>query len=141
MSRMVTRLGHKVTAAEDGLAALNTLIGLEPGSKTLLPASVSYSSSFSAHPSSESLVHADHPPALKLDDQGTPITEFDLMFLDNSMPVLTGVECIRRVRDLGIEVFACGITGNAMKEDQEEFFEAGVDRYVAFSFSICLHAE
>ncbi|KAJ3039032.1 hypothetical protein HK097_002961 [Rhizophlyctis rosea] len=128
MSRMVTRLGHKVTTAEDGLAALNTLLGLDPTCTTLLPSSVSYSGSFSPHPSSDSLLNGEIVSGLKLDGEGIPVTEFDLMFLDNSMPVLTGVECIRRVRDLGVEVFACGVTGNAMKEDQEEFFEAGIDR-------------
>ncbi|KAJ3181302.1 hypothetical protein HDU85_003610 [Gaertneriomyces sp. JEL0708] len=56
--------------------------------------------------------------------------KFDLIFLDNQMPVMTGVECIQeiRARAWGWKVWACGVTGNAMKEDQEEFYDAGIDR-------------
>ncbi|KAJ3033416.1 hypothetical protein HDV00_006382 [Rhizophlyctis rosea] len=131
MSRMVTRLGHTVTTAEDGLKALNTLLSLPPSSTTLLPPNVTLSYNPSSpltafHPNTYD--HLTMDLNLKLDEKGVPVTEYDLLFLDNSMPVLTGVECIRRVRELGVEVFACGVTGNAMKEDQEEFFDAGIDR-------------
>ncbi|KAI9099753.1 hypothetical protein DFS34DRAFT_579201, partial [Phlyctochytrium arcticum] len=85
MSRLLTRLGHVVHAAEDGSIALNKLIA---------------------------------PDA--------PV--YDCVFLDNQMPVMTGVECIQHMRDRGLTVWACGVTGNAMKEDQDEFYDAGIDR-------------
>jgi CheY-like chemotaxis protein len=44
--------------------------------------------------------------------------KFDLVFLDNQMPEMTGVEMAREVRRRGIDIFLCGVTGNALKEDQ-----------------------
>ncbi|TPX59311.1 hypothetical protein SpCBS45565_g07769 [Spizellomyces sp. 'palustris'] len=89
MSRLLSRLGHKVETAEDGSIALKKL-----------------TSSYDK-------------------DGGPP---FDLIFLDNQMPIMTGVECIQHIRDKGILVWACGVTGNAMREDQDEFYDAGIDR-------------
>ncbi|KAI8822660.1 uncharacterized protein EV422DRAFT_566334 [Fimicolochytrium jonesii] len=53
---------------------------------------------------------------------------YDLVLLDNQMPVMTGVECIKKLREHDISVWACGVTGNAMIEDQNEFYDAGIDR-------------
>jgi len=55
-------------------------------------------------------------------------TRYDIVFLDNYMPRLSGVECVREVRRIGLRVFICGVTGNALKEDQEEYLAAGVDK-------------
>lgn len=52
---------------------------------------------------------------------------FDLVFLDNQMPVLSGVEMVTRARMEGIETMIVGVTGNAMKEDQDEYLECGAD--------------
>ncbi|KAI8818178.1 uncharacterized protein EV422DRAFT_538970 [Fimicolochytrium jonesii] len=82
MSRILSRLGHKVTSASDGSMALSLM----------------------------------------------KESTYDLLFLDNQMPVMTGIECIQRIREEGNSVWACGVTGNAMKEDQNEFKDAGVDR-------------
>ncbi|KAJ3160748.1 hypothetical protein HDU88_007854 [Geranomyces variabilis] len=42
--------------------------------------------------------------------------------------VMTGVECIREVRKRHNPVWACGVTGNALMDDQDEFYMAGIDR-------------
>ncbi|GFZ51756.1 hypothetical protein JCM24511_09524 [Saitozyma sp. JCM 24511] len=57
---------------------------------------------------------------------GAPL--FDIAFLDNQMPVMTGVECVRSTRAAGCRTFVVGCTGNALREDQEEFYAAGVDK-------------
>lgn len=48
------------------------------------------------------------------------------VFLDNQMPLMSGVEVVREVRRLGSRVFVCGLTGNALRDDQEEYMSAGV---------------
>lgn len=37
---------------------------------------------------------------------------------------------MRQLRSYGRQDFVVGVTGNALKEDQEEYYEAGVDQYV-----------
>jgi CheY-like chemotaxis protein len=43
------------------------------------------------------------------------------------MPLMTGVEVARAVRELGCPLYIVGCTGNALKEDQEEYIDAGAD--------------
>lgn len=43
------------------------------------------------------------------------------------MPVMSGVEVTREVRRMGCKVFIVGCTGNALREDQDEYLEAGAD--------------
>ncbi|CCG82126.1 Two-component sensor protein histidine protein kinase [Taphrina deformans PYCC 5710] len=54
-------------------------------------------------------------------------TPFDIVFLDNQMPVLSGVEMVTRARMEGIDTMVVGVTGNAMREDQDEYLECGAD--------------
>ena len=44
--------------------------------------------------------------------------------------VFSGLEVMRQLRSFGRQDFVVGVTGNALKEDQEEYYEAGVDQYV-----------
>ncbi|KAF9507734.1 hypothetical protein BS47DRAFT_1303663 [Hydnum rufescens UP504] len=57
-----------------------------------------------------------------------PSDNFEIVFLDNQMPVLSGVQMVKRLRELGRTEFIVGITGNALKEDQAEYMEAGLDK-------------
>lgn len=43
------------------------------------------------------------------------------------MPLMSGVEVAREVRRLGITVYIVGCTGNALREDQDEYLVAGAD--------------
>ncbi|KLT43642.1 hypothetical protein CC85DRAFT_284354 [Cutaneotrichosporon oleaginosum] len=54
-------------------------------------------------------------------------TEFDVVFLDNQMPLMSGVEAVRVLRDRGNHLFVVGCTGNALEEDQHEYRSAGAD--------------
>ncbi|KAK4683944.1 hypothetical protein P7C73_g6264, partial [Tremellales sp. Uapishka_1] len=89
MSRMLTRLGHQVTTAENGKIALDMI-----------------RSSFMGLPNSP---------------------KYDVVFLDNQMPLMTGVEVAREVREMGCPLYIVGCTGNALREDQEEYIAAGAD--------------
>lgn len=54
--------------------------------------------------------------------------KYDLVSLDNYMPVMTGEETVRRLRALGRDDLVVGCTGNALSEDQSAYIEAGADR-------------
>ncbi|KDQ58477.1 hypothetical protein JAAARDRAFT_57408 [Jaapia argillacea MUCL 33604] len=59
---------------------------------------------------------------------GVPPRSFDLVSLDNQMPVMTGEETVRELRSLGRKDLVVGCTGNALTEDQASYMEAGADR-------------
>lgn len=87
MTRIIERLGHKVSTAEDGEAALQAI---RERDKT-----------------------------------------FDVVFLDNQMPRKSGVEVVQELREMGSDLFVVGCTGNALREDQDEYLAAGADEILA----------
>ncbi|ODO08017.1 hypothetical protein I350_03600 [Cryptococcus amylolentus CBS 6273] len=89
MSRMLTRLGHQVTTAENGKMALEIITNMLEGKP------------------------------------GAPT--FDVVFLDNQMPLMSGVEVATAVREMGCPIYIVGCTGNALREDQDEYITAGAD--------------
>ncbi|KAJ7738359.1 hypothetical protein B0H16DRAFT_96667 [Mycena metata] len=52
---------------------------------------------------------------------------YDLICLDNFMPVMTGEDAVKEIRAHARDDFVVGCTGNALTEDQESYREAGVD--------------
>ncbi|KAL0574212.1 hypothetical protein V5O48_007732 [Marasmius crinis-equi] len=55
--------------------------------------------------------------------------KYDLVTLDNYMPVMTGEEAVRALRAAGRDdIFVVGITGNALSDDQQHYLDAGADR-------------
>lgn len=52
---------------------------------------------------------------------------FDAIILDDSMPVMTGRETARRLRDRGYKGFICGVTGHTTVEDIQAFEENGAN--------------
>lgn len=89
MTRMLTRLGHQVVVAEDGLQAITLLRDAWKEKKEC---------------------------------------KFDAVLLDNQMPNMTGVECVREMRRIGLRTYVLGITGNALLSDQNEFLSNGADK-------------
>ncbi|KAH9057453.1 hypothetical protein EDB87DRAFT_1565234 [Lactarius vividus] len=85
MTRMLARLGCKVSTAENGEVALEMVLS---------------------------------------DCSG----RFAVVFLDNQMPVMSGLSMVAKLREAGRSDFVVGVTGNALLSDQEEYLEAGVDR-------------
>ena len=56
-----------------------------------------------------------------------PINYYHLVFMDNLMPVMNGLEATKALRDRGFTGVIIGLTGNAMNEDIEEFESHGAD--------------
>lgn len=46
------------------------------------------------------------------------------------MPLMTGVEVAREVREMECPLFIVGCTGNALREDQDEYIAAGADEII-----------
>jgi len=55
---------------------------------------------------------------------------YNLILMDIQMPVMGGLEAIRKLRDHGYTVPIIGITANAMQEDKNSCFAAGADNYL-----------
>ena len=129
MSRMLSRLGCKVTTAENGEIALDLILngGSRPtpssedtGSNGLIPDNGSRS--------------------------GGEERVYHVIFLDNQMPVMSGLEAVAKLRRLGRKDLVVGVTGtyvffgssnvgvddifpgNALLSDQQEYLDAGVDQ-------------
>ncbi len=49
----------------------------------------------------------------------------DAWLVDNSMPIMGGMELTRRLRAMGVTAPIVGVTGNALAEDRDAFLAAG----------------
>lgn len=120
MTRMLERLRCIVTTAANGRQALQLLLGEEQSAGT--PADdqdQNFPSDSRDVPREWTSVHAANKEG-----------KFAITFLDNQMPIMSGVEMVRKLRSLGREDLIVGVTGNALLQDQEEYIEAGADKCV-----------
>ena len=139
MTRMLERLRCVVTTAANGKQALQILLGEEQCGGT--PADDQEPN----FPSDGREVPRDWASIHTASKEG----KFAITFLDNQMPIMSGVEMVKRLRTLGREDLIVGVTGNALLHDQEEYIEAGADQYVlpyqthwtAFMPSLCQHPD
>ncbi|KAJ6514984.1 histidine kinase [Mycena vitilis] len=104
MTRMLERMGCRVSTAENGEVALQRLVGVQ--SLALSMNSAEFGGGEAAP--------SEH--------------RFAVIFLDNQMPKLSGVKMVERLRSLGRTDFVVGVTGNALLTDQKEYLDAGADR-------------
>lgn len=100
MKRLLTRLGCKVTTAEDGAAALALITGNSPRPTP---------QSEDVPPTPEGV----QPKAGAGTGQApwTSECKYAVVFLDNQMPVLSGLEAVARLRALRKNDFVVGVTG------------------------------
>ncbi|KAF9494884.1 hypothetical protein BDN71DRAFT_1392461 [Pleurotus eryngii] len=108
MKRILTRLGCSVSTAENGEVALEMI--LAPAGQTPL--------SDGSH--SNGPILEQERPSQSQD------TKYAVVFLDNSMPVMSGLELVTKLREMDRKDFVVGVTGPPL--DQQEYLEAGVDR-------------
>ncbi|ORY88015.1 hypothetical protein BCR35DRAFT_29860 [Leucosporidium creatinivorum] len=60
--------------------------------------------------------------------KGTPEEPlFGVVFLDNQMPVCSGLDAVRKLRTLGRQELIVGATANALLDDQNDFLAHGAD--------------
>ncbi len=53
--------------------------------------------------------------------------KYDVVLMDITMPVMTGDEAVKRLRDLGWDGVVIALTANAMETDKQKYLEAGMD--------------
>lgn len=111
MARMLTRNGCVVETADNGKSAFDMAINAKNP--------FTWDSASPSTKSDGGMVHTPYLQELE--------PKYDVIFLDNQMPVMSGVDTVRRLRAMKRKDFVVGVTGNALKEDQEEYLEAGVD--------------
>ena len=120
MTRMLERLRCVVTTAANGRQALQLLLGEERSVDT--PAEEQEPN----FPTDGREALRDRTSVYTVSKEG----KFAITFLDNQMPIMSGVEMVRKLRMLGREDLIVGVTGNALLSDQEEYLEAGADQCV-----------
>lgn len=91
MSRMLTRLGCKVYTAENGGIALDMILGTGANRPTPSSEDTGCGGLSSLDPNEE--------------------YKFSIIFLDNQMPVCSGLEAVAKLRNMGRRDFVVGVTG------------------------------
>ena len=123
MQRMLERLKCVVTTAVNGQQALELITGVSDIRNADTPGSNEGEYFADGQvPNSSPSRGIGGPPT-----PGTPESKFALVFLDNQMPVMSGVEMVEKLRKLGRNDLIVGVTGNALLPDQEEYLAAGAD--------------
>jgi CheY-like chemotaxis protein len=74
---------------------------------------------------------SDGQQALDMVLGGDPDRPYDFISLDNYMPVMTGEEAVKELRERGRKDLVVGCTGTALTEDQASYLAAGADRVLA----------
>ncbi|KAG8928047.1 hypothetical protein FRC01_006537 [Tulasnella sp. 417] len=112
MARMLTRNGCGVETVDNGKSALDMF----------------------------TCDSASPPTGVEPDENAvnTMGSKYDVIFLDKQMPVMSGVDTIKQLREMKRKDFVVGVTGKQLKDDQEEYLEAGVDVYVLFRYWLAL---
>lgn len=95
MKRLLSRLGCNVSTAENGEIALDMILG--PGASAFTP---STDNSANAGPILE-----------RSGSSRSDESRYHIIFLDNQMPVLSGLKAIERLRRFGRGDFVVGVTG------------------------------
>ena len=123
MQRMLERLKCVVTTATNGQEALELITGVSDSHSVGTPGSNEgeYFADGRISSSGASRGIGDPPTP------GTSGGKFALVFLDNQMPVMSGVEMVKRLRKMGRKDLIVGVTGNALLPDQEEYLAAGAN--------------
>lgn len=104
MQKMLTRLGCDVVVAENGYEAVTSVIGYE------IPHDLPSPDAFSL-PGDDLEEHLELSDMLKVSEQERVPHDYDVIFLDNRMPIMSGFEAVAALRRLGRDELVVGVTG------------------------------
>lgn len=133
LQRLLNRLGCSVDSAENGRVALEKL-GVDEDAKSKPvdgPTTKSSMATAAGALQTSSRYDGQSPHG---SSSRVAYRDMTVVFLDNQMPILTGMEMVSILRKAGRRDFVVGLSGDASPTDQERFRQAGADEFVA-SFS------
>lgn len=123
LQRLLRRLGCEVEGAENGQVALRRL-GISDSTEGDIVSSPS-GTGVEEHTPLKS-----PPPASEPGSTGSRFT-YDVVFLDNQMPKMTGPEVAAMLRKQGRNDYLVGLSGDSATVDQQKFRQAGVDEFLS----------
>lgn len=56
--------------------------------------------------------------------------KYDIIFMDIQMPIMTGVDAARKIREMGLKIPIIAVTAHAMTEDRDTALASGMDDYM-----------
>ena len=65
-----------------------------------------------------------------------PLKHYDIILVDSSMPRMSGVEAVFRLRQCGYKGLIIGVTGNALQEELVGFCDKGADYALPKPFEV-----
>ena len=98
MKRILTRLGCVVSCAENGEVALEMILGHQVMVETTTP---------SSDGTGDNIPILERPQESPISDE----SKYAVVFLDNQMPVMSGLKVVERLRALSRTDFIVGVTG------------------------------
>ncbi|KIM34323.1 hypothetical protein M408DRAFT_5593 [Serendipita vermifera MAFF 305830] len=123
LQRLLRRLGCEVEGAENGQVALRRL-GISDSTEGDV---VSPASSTGV----DEYIPLKSPPlSSEPGSTGSRFT-YDVVFLDNQMPKMTGPEVAAMLRKQGRNDYLVGLSGDSATVDQQRFRQAGVDEFLS----------
>ncbi|GAA5968789.1 hypothetical protein JCM11641_000734 [Rhodosporidiobolus odoratus] len=139
MSRMMQRLGCTTSTAENGKIALDLLLAPPPPGaaascvadseevEALEGVQDEVDAAEKGLPSSTILQKKPKPKKVSMDPTAgiDAYKHYDIVFLDNQMPICSGVQVVAKLRSLGRDDLVVGVTANALLSDQEQYLESG----------------
>ncbi|GAA5830774.1 hypothetical protein JCM11251_001070 [Rhodosporidiobolus azoricus] len=142
MSRMMQRLGCIVSTAENGKIALDMLLAPPPEGYVHEEEAEAddAATADAARLRGDDFDAAEKGLASALTNRGQKkkrkvgmdpragvdaYKHYDITFLDNQMPICSGVQVVAKLRSLGRDDLVVGVTANALLSDQEQYLESG----------------
>ncbi|WP_210561743.1 ATP-binding protein [Psychrosphaera aestuarii] len=69
-------------------------------------------------------------------------TRYDLVLMDMQMPIMDGYQATKNLREKGFnDLLICGLSANAMKQDFDRAFAAGVDHYLTKPLTVDIFSQ
>lgn len=62
--------------------------------------------------------------------------DYSLILMDVQMPVMGGIEATEKLREAGVDIPIVAVTAHAMKDDQQQCIDAGMNDYLAKPYRV-----